>query len=164
MAQLLRLYDGEIAWNDHVFGEFRRQLEARGVNAVTVVIADHGEEFGEHGRFGHLSLYREVLDIPFLIHLPGQTEGRRVDAPVQQADIVPTLVDLAGGKIAEEVDGLSLVPLLRGSRRRFAGADSRPVVSVSLLGLRRVTRAEVYGCSAIRKRCGPSGPGRRPSR
>ncbi len=131
VAQLLRLYDGEIAWNDHAFGKFRHQLEARGVNPVMVVIADHGEEFGEHGRYGHLSLYREVLDIPFLIHLPGQTEGRRVDAPVQQADIVPTLVDLAGGEIAEEVDGLSLVPLLRGSRRRFGGA--RPLVSVSLL-------------------------------
>ena len=41
--------------------------------------------------------HREVLDIPFLIHRPGQTEARRVPLPVQQADLLPTLIEIAGG-------------------------------------------------------------------
>ncbi len=47
--QLFLLYDAEIAWNDHVFGEFRRELDSRGRNPSIVVVSDHGEAFEERG-------------------------------------------------------------------------------------------------------------------
>lgn len=113
VEKLFRLYDAEIAWNDHMFGEFRRQLERRGLDPLVVVVADHGEAFKERGVFGHAwDLHREVLDIPFLIRRPGQREGRRVRVPVQQVDLLPTLLDFAGGGPVPGVDGDSLMPLL----------------------------------------------------
>ena len=111
--QLFLLYDAEIAWNDHVFGEFRRELDSRGRNPSIVVVSDHGEAFEERGVFGHAwDLHREVLDIPFLIHRSGQSEGRRVSVPVQQADLLPTLIELAGGEAGPGIEGDSLLPLL----------------------------------------------------
>ncbi|MDE2691875.1 MAG: sulfatase [Acidobacteriota bacterium] len=113
VEKLFHLYDAEIAWNDHVFGELRRALDQRGRNPFVAVIADHGEAFEERGVFGHAwDLHREVLDIPFLIHRPGQTEGRRVALPVQQSDLLPTLIEIAGGEPAAGIEGDSLVPLL----------------------------------------------------
>ena len=121
VEKLFLLYDGEIAWSDHVFGEFRRELDRRGRDPLIAFVADHGEAFEERGVFGHAwDLHREVLDIPFLIHLPGQTEGRRVGLPVQQADVLPTLIELAGGELGPGIEGDSLEPLLRG------GTDGAP--------------------------------------
>ena len=115
VEKLFLLYDGEIAWNDHAFGEFRRELARRGRDPLVAVVADHGEAFEERGVFGHAwDLHREVLDIPFFIHRPGQTEGRRVDLPVQQADLLPTLIEIAGGAPGPGTEGDSLLPLLHG--------------------------------------------------
>ncbi len=113
VEKLFRLYDGEIAWNDHMFGEFRRELEQRGMDPLVVVIADHGEAFKERGVFGHAwDLHREVMDVPFLIHRPGQLEGRRVRVPVQQVDLLPTLLEVAGGGPVLGGEGDSLLPLV----------------------------------------------------
>gem|GEM_PF-453452 len=121
VEKLFLLYDGEIAWNDHVFGKFQHELDRLGRDPLVAVIADHGEAFEERGVFGHAwDLHREVLDIPFLIHLPGQTEGRHVGLPVQQADLLPTLIEIAGGEPGPGMEGDSLVPLLHG------GADGAP--------------------------------------
>ncbi len=115
VEKLFLLYDAEIAWNDHVFGELTDELGRRGRDPLVAVVADHGEAFEERGVFGHAwDLHREVLDIPFLIHRPGQTEGRRVPLPVQQADLLPTLIEIAGGEPGPFVEGDSLLPLLHG--------------------------------------------------
>ena len=129
--QLFLLYDAEIAWNDHVFGEFRRELDSRGRNPSIVVVSDHGEAFEERGVFGHAwDLHREVLDIPFLIHLSGQGEGRRVSMPVQQADLLPTLIEIAGGEAGPGIDGDSLLPLLEPSAAgRSEGLADRLLLS-----------------------------------
>ncbi|MYJ26409.1 MAG: sulfatase, partial [Holophagales bacterium] len=120
--QLFLLYDAEIAWNDHVFGEFRRELDSRGRNPSIVVVSDHGEAFEERGVFGHAwDLHREVLDIPFLIHRSGQDEGRRVSVPVQQADLLPTLIEIAGGEAGQGIEGDSLLPLLDAASVATAG-------------------------------------------
>lgn len=122
--QLFLLYDAEIAWNDHVFGEFRRELDRRGRNPAIVVVSDHGEAFEERGVFGHAwDLHREVLDIPFLIHRSGQSEGRRVSVPVQQADLLPTLIEVAGGEAGPGIDGDSLLPLLDAGSAATAGGS-----------------------------------------
>lgn len=113
VEKLFLLYDAEIAWNDHVFGELLQALDRRGRDPLVAVVADHGEAFEERGVFGHAwDLHREVLDIPFLIHRPGRTEGRRVTLPVQQADLLPTLMEIAGGEPGAGIEGDSLVPLL----------------------------------------------------
>ena len=93
-ASLSRLYDAEVAQNDRAFGQLLDELDARGVSQDTAVIyvSDHGEEFAEHGRWEHgVSLYEEVLRVPFIMRLPG-VPPRRVEAPAQHVDLLPTLL------------------------------------------------------------------------
>ncbi|MXX62993.1 MAG: sulfatase [Holophagales bacterium] len=132
VKDLLALYDGEVAWNDQQFGDFRRELTERGLDPAIIVVADHGEAFGEHGRFGHIDLQAEVMRVPLLIRLPGQTKGRRSGVPVSQVDLAPTLVELAGGAQALDDDGVSLVPAL-GDRPAGGLSSGRPILSVSML-------------------------------
>ncbi|MEM8934097.1 MAG: sulfatase [Acidobacteriota bacterium] len=113
---LFDLYDAEIAATDRAFGALLDGLEARDLTdgTVIVVLADHGEAFRERGVFGHgWDLHAETLDVPFLVHVPG-VEPRRVGQPVQQIDVLPTLVDLFGLSADPSVQGASLMPLVDG--------------------------------------------------
>jgi len=111
---LSRLYDAEVAQNDRAFGELLDELGARGMDEDTAVIyvSDHGEEFQEHGRWEHgLSLYEEVLRIPLVMRLPG-VPPRRVEAPAQHVDILPTLLGYLGIE-APPTDGRDLLAARR---------------------------------------------------
>jgi len=70
-------------------------------NTVFVVLGDHGEAFGEHGLFTHGNTpHEEALRIPMLIHDPERFEnGARVETPVSQLDVLPTIADLLGYEI-----------------------------------------------------------------
>jgi hypothetical protein len=90
------LYDGEVAASDFAFAALIDGLRARGLydETLIVVTADHGEELHEHGGWEHgETLYGEVLDVPLLLRLPGGPRGVRVSEPVQQIDLLPTLLD-----------------------------------------------------------------------
>ena len=113
---LSRLYDAEVAQNDRAFGELLDELEARGLaeDTAVVYVSDHGEEFLEHGRWEHgLSLYEEVLRVPFVMRLPG-VPPRRVEAPAQHVDVLPTLLAYLGIE-TPPTDGRNLLaPRRRG--------------------------------------------------
>lgn len=70
-------------------------------NTIFIILGDHGEGFGEHGRYGHDNvIYEEGLRIPLLVHDPKRFEnGKHVEGPVNQLDILPTVADLLGYKI-----------------------------------------------------------------
>ncbi len=107
---LSRLYDAEVAQNDRAFGELLDELEIRGLGDDTAVVhvSDHGEEFAEHGRWEHgLSLYEEVLRVPLVMRLPG-VAPRRVEAPAQHVDVLPTLLGYLGIE-APPTDGRDLL-------------------------------------------------------
>lgn len=118
-ADAMALYDAEIAQNDDAFGEFVDELDRRGLGASAAVLltADHGEEFFEHGGWKHgFTLYEELLRIPFVLRLPGASgrasAGRVVEAPVEQIDIAPTLLALAGAAPSPELPGRDVRALL----------------------------------------------------
>jgi hypothetical protein len=105
----------------HLDDELRAFLEAidglgLGTRTLVVVMADHGEEFGEHGSTRHgFQLYDESLRVPLMMRLPGVVPaGRRVATPVSLVDVAPTILDLVGAAPLVGVDGLSLVPLFVG--------------------------------------------------
>ena len=83
-------------------------------NALIVITADHGEEFGEHGRMGHgFTLFNGVMRIPLIIVAPGFPAGRVVEENVSLVDVAPTLLELLGLPAPPTFEGRSLVPLMR---------------------------------------------------
>lgn len=90
-----RAYAGEVAATDSAFGDLVTTLQKRGLydNTMIVVVADHGEEFLEHGWLGHINtLYPEVIQVPLLIKFPNQKAGVVVSQSAQQVDILPTIL------------------------------------------------------------------------
>ena len=122
-AALEALYDGEIAANDRGFGELLEVLEETGElgDTAIILVADHGEDFGEHGVWRHGSrLTRESLRVPLMIRLPGEHRTGREPSLVQQVDILPTLLELLELEAPRPVEGESLLPLLAGPSRAAA--------------------------------------------
>ncbi len=109
-------YDGEIAHTDLHLGRVLDALDEHGFaeNTVVLLFADHGEEFGDHGKTNHAhTLYRELVRIPLIVRAPG-IAPRRVDQNVRMIDLLPTALELAGIGQTSDVVGRSLVPLMRG--------------------------------------------------
>jgi arylsulfatase A-like enzyme/Tfp pilus assembly protein PilF len=108
-------YDGEIAAADAAVGTLLDALKQQGVydRALIVLLSDHGEGLGDHGEDGHgILLYREVLQVPLLLKLPGgRRAGETVGTPAQLADVAPTLLALTGRPVPHEMTGTSLVEL-----------------------------------------------------
>ena len=128
LARLEALYDGEVAYVDHEFGRLLRGLERLGLDDRTVVgvVADHGEEFGDHGSFEHgHTLYDELLHVPLLVRAPNGVAGGRSSAAVRLVDVAPTLLELIGLPPEPSFAGASLIPLLRGAQE-----SDRPVLSM----------------------------------
>ena len=112
---LIARYDGELRYMDDRFGELREALERAGrwENSLVVVVADHGEEFWDHGGFEHgHSHYREMLRVPLIVKRPGG-EPQQIADRVRQLDIAPTLTDFA----AIDSEGLPGRPLGSGPAR-----------------------------------------------
>ncbi|MGH8261690.1 MAG: sulfatase-like hydrolase/transferase, partial [Steroidobacteraceae bacterium] len=104
-------YDESVAYVDHYAGLFlRRAVDLMGPNTVVVVTADHGESF-QHGYGAHTGpgLYDEIIHIPLVIQLPGQTVARRSEVLAEQVDIAPTLAELAGISPPATWEGRSLL-------------------------------------------------------
>jgi arylsulfatase A-like enzyme len=118
LSQLQALYDAELAFVDENLARLVAAIEAQGLaqRTVLVVTGDHGEEFFEHGAFGHRAgLHDEVLRVPLLVWAPGRVPaGRRVDTEVALYDVLPTLMDYAGIPPGEDLWGSSLRPLIDG--------------------------------------------------
>jgi arylsulfatase A-like enzyme len=137
------LYDGEVRYVDDLVAELVASLEELGLVGRTVVIftSDHGEEIFEHGRFSHGdALYDEVMRVPLIVWGPGRIEaGVEIEPAVSLVDILPTIVELAGGVVEGPVQGRSLLagltgnPDAIGSRELFGegiGKDSGPFYCV----------------------------------
>ncbi|HET7294124.1 MAG TPA: sulfatase [Vicinamibacteria bacterium] len=132
---LLAAYRAEVRQADAAFGRLLDGLESLGRGrAVVALTADHGDELFDRGAHGHgYSLYQEALRVPLAIGAPG-ARAARVQAPVQHADLPPTLLALAGLRPEAAMEGRDLSPLFSGggppdpdallvSRLRYRKAD-----------------------------------------
>jgi arylsulfatase A-like enzyme/tetratricopeptide (TPR) repeat protein len=120
-------YNGEIAFVDSQIARLVSLLQARGLyeRTVIVVLGDHGESLGDHGESSHgFFVYNSVTHVPFVIRAPfTQTSHRRVADPVRSVDVMPTVLDLLGAPPAAGISGVSLVPLMTGTKREL-GLDA----------------------------------------
>ncbi|MCH9650251.1 MAG: sulfatase-like hydrolase/transferase [Deltaproteobacteria bacterium] len=111
------LYQGEIASVDQNLGVILRELERQGIadRTLIVVSGDHGEGRGEHNEDTHsLLAYDSTLRVPFIFRAPGLPPGLRISERVGTVDAMPTILELLGFESPQEVQGRSLVALLRG--------------------------------------------------
>jgi arylsulfatase A-like enzyme len=126
LATMKALYSAEIRFLDDGLRELVTELEQRSglENTLIVITADHGEELLDHGGLGHgKTVELEQLRIPLILGggAVKARAGTRVENPVRNLDLPPTLVELAGLEIPVEFEGRSLVPLIRGTE-----ADNAP--------------------------------------
>jgi arylsulfatase A-like enzyme len=124
-------YQGEIRQSDRAFGALVDGLRGRGLldGSIVVFTADHGEELLDHGGTEHAkTLYQELVRVPLVARLPGgRGAGRRLDEPVQQTDLLPTLLRLAGLPVPGSLQGRDLAPHWTGQ----AQAEPPPPVLFS---------------------------------
>jgi arylsulfatase A-like enzyme/Flp pilus assembly protein TadD len=112
------LYDGEIAYADSAVGKLLGQLKARGLydGALIAVMADHGESLGAHGEDTHgVFLYDETIHVPLVIKLPKAATKKIIDNRVELVDVMPTLLQAVGVAVPSEVQGESLLPIMRAT-------------------------------------------------
>jgi arylsulfatase A-like enzyme len=110
---------------DRMVGDILGELRSSGRlhDTLVVFMSDNGAAFGEHRWDFKLTPYEEVIRIPFVVRYPpltASTTGARTHAIVANIDVAPTLADVAGIDFhgVGTVDGVSLAPILDGSRRR----------------------------------------------
>ncbi|HEU4431168.1 MAG TPA: sulfatase-like hydrolase/transferase [Myxococcota bacterium] len=108
------LYVGEIAYLDASFGKLITKLEELGLydESVIALVADHGEEFQEHGGYWHgLTLYDEQIHVPLMVKWRRGAPAAPPDArgePARLIDVAPTLLAQAGASVPPAMQGIDL--------------------------------------------------------
>jgi arylsulfatase A-like enzyme len=122
-------YDEEVRYTDSVMAHLFETLDGLGLprRTIVVIVSDHGEALGEHGRFEHvLTLDQKVVHVPFLWFAPGLVAaGRRLPTVVGLIDVTPTVLDLLGLEAPAFIQGLSLAAFLRDLDPPVAQAKQR---------------------------------------
>jgi arylsulfatase A-like enzyme len=137
---LVDLYDAGIRAIDERIGFFVRGLKRRRAYEKTIffLMADHGEEFNDHGDFGHCAhLYNELLHVPFMIfggpiergEFPSLLPGTRVSSLHSLVQVAPTILQLVGIPAPPSFDAGSILEILNGSSPEAARNEKSPVAS-----------------------------------
>jgi len=135
-------YAGEIAYLDGWIGQVVDRLRALDAyeDTLLIIMGDHGESLGEHGEASHgFFVYQSTEHVPLVIRAPHGVKARRLEGRVSLVDLMPTILDLAGLKTPERVQGTSLRAGLEGRPAREA---ARPLYCESL-------EATQFDCSAL---------------
>ncbi|WP_437747093.1 sulfatase-like hydrolase/transferase [Sorangium sp. So ce1504] len=128
-------YDAEIAVADAGVGAIVDEVRKGRPDAVVIVTADHGEEFGEHGgRYHGTTVYEEQARVPLLVSAPGLLSPRVVRAPVQLVDLLPTVLAGLGIPRPARVRGADLGPLLASGDEAAEQGKAAPGGPPSLPG------------------------------
>lgn len=137
LAALRALYNSELRATDEALGKLVRALDPERA-ALLVVTSDHGEEFLEHGSYGHTTLWPEVTRIPLIVRFPGARAGGRRDGRlVSLTDLAPTILRAAAIDAPAEWQGLPLFdgrkPAPLGGRTLLLHSSRSPEQTIDLL-------------------------------
>ena len=133
LKKMAQSYQAAADYADQMVGRMLDQLDATGRADDTIIIlwADHGYHLGDKEATVKFTLWEKANHVPFIIVAPGvTTPGTRCDQPVGLVDIYPTLIELAGLSEKPELDGSSLVPLLKNPAAKW----DRPAIMTQLRG------------------------------
>ena len=122
-------YDGAIRFVDEQIGSLISHLDGLKLreNTLIVLTTDHGECFGEHGLyFNHGEyLYEESMKVPLIFSYSNSLK-KKIGTQVQSTDIMPTVLDILGIELIENIEGNSLMPLIKENKktREYTFAES----------------------------------------
>jgi len=111
-------YDGEVAYVDFVLGKLFSYMKEKDFfeNTLIIFTGDHGESLGQHGEMTHGYLaYNSTLWVPLIISVPG-IKPRKVHQQVTHIDIFPTVCDILQIKKPSFLQGISLLPAIKGKK------------------------------------------------
>ena len=150
MNMLYRNYCETIVSVDEQTGRLFSTMEVMGAldNTIIVYAGDNGHSWGEQGRYDKRHPYEESIRIPFMVRYPGEIRqpGRRVSQMALNIDLAPTLLDMIGIPVPEEMQGISLVPALKNPEAEIRSNflyEHFPVFPIPIPGMTAV-RTDQY--------------------
>lgn len=148
---LIHGYYACVSYTDAQIGRLLDELERLGIadNTIVVLWGDHGWNLGEHTMWCKHCVFENSMHAPLLVRAPGMKPGR-TDAPVEFIDVYPTLCQLSGGSPFDQLQGQSLVPLLKDAQ-----AEWKPA-AIGRFGAGDTIRTDRYRYSEFHDRKGNS--------
>jgi arylsulfatase len=128
LTEVIERYDATVAFADEQIGRLLDELRELGVADRTIVLvtADHGEPLGQRGHLTHgMSLHEEIVHVPMILHVPGESTGRHVPDVVSLLDVAPTLAELAGLPVSAAFLGRSMLASVPPGETRTAYGTRR---------------------------------------
>ncbi len=115
---------------DDLLGEILETLKSCGIRESTYIFftSDNGYQLGQHRLHGKLYPYRICTNVPLYVSGPGITGGTTADHLLGHIDLCPTILELAGAKLPEFLDGKSFIPLLKNPKAINETTWREPVV------------------------------------
>lgn len=113
-------YYAAITFIDSQIQEIIQTLKDKGMydNSLILFISDHGDMMGDHYHWRKTYPYQGSVHVPFIVKLPESIDnirptGSKIEQPVELRDVLPTFIDAAGGNIPEDMDGKSVIGLIK---------------------------------------------------
>jgi len=133
IEHMRRMYAGAVSEVDRWIGYLLEGISRMGLADDTAVIltSDHGFYHGEHGLIGKVqlsrkgvivrrwALYKTIAWAPLLVRVPGVSGGKTRPCFCQPPDLAPTILELAGATVPGRMEGESILPVIRGKKRRI---------------------------------------------
>jgi arylsulfatase A-like enzyme len=111
----VKMYERSLQYLDAHIGRLMNQLDQLGFgsNTIVIAVADHGEEFLDHDRWGHWesNLFDEILKVPLIFRIPDEPGGQVIRRQVRLLDLMPTILDLCDCPVPGGLMGTSMAPL-----------------------------------------------------
>jgi arylsulfatase A-like enzyme len=122
--ELIHGYYACVSYTDALVGKLLAELDRLDLRKDTVVIlwGDHGWKLGEYSQWCKHTNFELDTHVPMIISDPDVPKGRRVNALTEFVDIYPTLAELCGLPVANDLEGTSLVPLLNDPKKPWKKA------------------------------------------
>lgn len=123
--ELIQGYKASTSYMDAQVGRVLSQLDSLGLTEKTVILfcGDHGFHLGEHNTWGKRTLFDVALRSPLIVNLPRQEHiGIKTDALIELVDIYPSLCDACQLPIPTQLEGISMVPIIRQATSTWKSA------------------------------------------